>query len=110
MPDKEDPQINDAAKILLRLSEASNEEVADAYFAEGTSPFTNTSYHKRSTRYVCQIRVDGKRTHVGYADRPEEAARLAIKFFKEHNITGKRLSTVETQLALWDRGIRPAAS
>jgi hypothetical protein len=43
--------------------------------AGGTSHFKGVSWHKSQSKWVAQIQIDGKSTHLGYFDDEEAAAR-----------------------------------
>jgi hypothetical protein len=54
---------------------------------DNTSGFRGVTWSKREKKWVAQIRLDGKRIHLGYYNTPEEAAevyiRKAIELFGE---------------------------
>lgn len=48
-----------------------------------TSKYIGVYYHKSSQRYVAQIRINGKKKHLGYFENEEEAGNKYIEYLKK---------------------------
>ena len=83
------------------------ESVCKDIFVNGTAPFTGVSFHRKSSSFAAQVRVDGGRRHIGYKKTSRESAGLISAFFKESRPDDSRLKKIAEQIAYWDAGIRP---
>jgi hypothetical protein len=66
-----------------------NLRTADYYLNNGnrdqktSSKYTGVSWHKRDKKWVAQIRIDGKKHHLGYFESEEDAHKAYQKRLKE---------------------------
>lgn len=51
-------------------------------FKNNHSGYKGVSWHKRVNKWVAQIRIDGKKTHLGYFENPESAHEVYQSVFK----------------------------
>lgn len=69
---KDRDSLNDRIENL-RLATRTQNNANKAKSIANTSGFKGVSWHSEKRRWVASIRIDGRATHLGYFDRPEDA-------------------------------------